>query len=82
MKDQGTITLGALAGAVAGGIFAYLFFTEPGRRLKRDLEPHVTELVAEISRARVWPAGATARRLKFPRPSLNPSYARSVCAAP
>jgi hypothetical protein len=60
LKDQGTITLGALAGAVAGGIFAYLYFTAPGRRLRRDLEPHVTELMTEISRARAATSRARA----------------------
>ncbi|MEZ5319590.1 MAG: hypothetical protein R2752_19475 [Vicinamibacterales bacterium] len=51
-REQGTIWLGALAGAVAGGIVAYLFFTERGRALREDLAPHLSEIVDELGKAR------------------------------
>jgi hypothetical protein len=43
---------GAIAGAVVGGLFGYLYFTERGRRLREDLEPRILELIGEFDRAR------------------------------
>jgi hypothetical protein len=43
-----TAILGAAAGAAAG----FLFFTEGGRRLRRDLEPEFDNLVREVGRLR------------------------------
>ncbi len=51
MDDRTSILLGALAGAVAGGCAGYLFFTEEGRRLREDLEPRLSDLVAELGKA-------------------------------
>lgn len=44
--------LGAVAGAVAGAVCGYLYFTEPGRRLREDLEPRLGDLAREWERAR------------------------------
>ena len=46
------VWLGAVVGAVAGAIGGYLYFTEPGRRLRADIEPRIGDLAREVARAR------------------------------
>ena len=50
MEDRTAIVLGALAGAVVGGAFGYLYLSDDGRRLREDFEPEVAELIAELKR--------------------------------
>ena len=52
MNDRTSILLSALAGAVVGGCVGYLFLTDEGRRMREDLEPALTDLVAEFERAK------------------------------
>ena len=52
--------LGACAGAALGAACGYLFFTERGRVLRDELAPRVTDLVAEIRRAKGTAARARA----------------------
>ena len=52
--------LGACAGAALGAACGDLFFTERGRVLRDDLVPRVTDLVAEIQRAKGTAARAKA----------------------
>ncbi|HUR21968.1 MAG TPA: hypothetical protein VMZ90_14225 [Vicinamibacterales bacterium] len=59
MDERGSIFLGVVAGAVAGGCVGYLFFTEDGRRLREDLHPKLADLVNEIEKARTMVKGAT-----------------------
>jgi gas vesicle protein len=42
----------ALAGAAAGAAVGYLFFTDEGRQLRRDLEPRLLDLMTELEKAR------------------------------
>jgi hypothetical protein len=42
-----TITV-TVTGAVIGGVAGYLFFTENGRALRRQLEPMVDDIVREL----------------------------------
>jgi gas vesicle protein len=37
-----------LAGAVIGGVVAYLFFTERGRNVRRQIEPALDDLSREL----------------------------------
>ena len=39
----------AIVGAVLGGVAAYLFFTEDGRRLRRQLEPALDDFTRELN---------------------------------
>ncbi len=39
----------AVVGAVIGGMAGYLFFTEEGRRLRRQLEPALDDLARELN---------------------------------
>ena len=47
MTDRQTIAGGALLGAMAGAVAGFLFFTERGRRLRRDIEPELQTIVRE-----------------------------------
>ena len=58
VNERTTIWLGAVAGAVAGGVAAYLLFTERGRRLRATLEPRIKDLANEVARARSAAADA------------------------
>jgi gas vesicle protein len=51
-----------LAGAVIGGVAAYLFFTERGRSVRRQMEPALDDLSRELMsfRATVQKAGGVA----------------------
>jgi gas vesicle protein len=37
-----------LVGAAVGGVAGYLFFTEPGRRVRRQLEPALEDFAREL----------------------------------
>lgn len=50
MNERSIIFFGTLLGAAAGLAGSYLFLTEDGRRLRRDLEPDLDRLVREIGR--------------------------------
>jgi len=39
----------AIVGAVIGGMAGYLFFTQEGRRLRRQLEPALDDLARELN---------------------------------
>ncbi len=60
MNERSAIWLGALAGAIAGGAFGYLYFTERGRGLREEVEPAVTNLLAELGKA--WETAEEARQ--------------------
>jgi gas vesicle protein len=50
MRERHTIAWGAILGTVVGATAAYLFFTERGRRFRRDVEPELETLVREAMR--------------------------------
>jgi len=52
VNDRTAVVLGALAGALVGGVASYLFLTERGRQLREDLEPRLLDLLAELQKAR------------------------------
>ena len=53
MAENSRAVMAAVAGAVIGGVAAYLFFTEEGRRMRRSLEPAIDDLARELSSFRV-----------------------------
>ena len=50
MNDRQTIVGGAVLGALVGAVAGYLFFTERGRRFRRDVEPELQTIVREAVR--------------------------------
>jgi hypothetical protein len=52
VNDRSPILVGALAGAVAGGLLGYLYFTPAGRRVRESFEPRLDEFMSELHRAR------------------------------
>ena len=48
MSDNSRATAAAITGAVIGGIAGYLFFTERGRELRRQLEPALDSFAREL----------------------------------
>jgi hypothetical protein len=52
MDSRSRLIWSIAAGAAVGGALGYLFFTDDGRRLRSRLEPHVGDLIDEVSRWR------------------------------
>jgi hypothetical protein len=44
--------LTTLLGAVAGGVFGWLYLTEHGRRVREQLDPKLDDFIAELARVR------------------------------
>ena len=59
MNERTAVWLGAMAGAIVGGAFGFLYLTDRGRRLRGDLEPRLTDLATELGRT--WEAAERAR---------------------
>jgi len=59
VNERAAVWLGALAGAVIGGAFGYLYLTDRGRELREDLEPAVSDLLNELGKA--WETAEQAR---------------------
>jgi len=52
MDSRQRLIWSIVAGAAVGGAVGYLFFTEDGKRLRARLEPHVGDLLDEVTRWR------------------------------
>ena len=52
MDERARVMLAACLGAVAGGIWGYLYLTENGRHLRDQIEPTLDDLIGEIGRVR------------------------------
>lgn len=48
MKDNSQVLTATLIGAVVGGMAGYLFFTDSGRSLRRQLEPALDDISREL----------------------------------
>ena len=51
MTDRQIVTA-TLFGALVGGLAGFLFFTDRGRRLRREIEPALEDFVRELSSLR------------------------------
>lgn len=49
MTDNSQALTASVLGAVLGGIAGYLFFTERGRALRRQIEPALDDVMRELS---------------------------------
>ena len=52
VDDRGKVLGATLLGAAIGGLAGYLFLTESGRTLRRELEPKLDNALAEVRRLR------------------------------
>ena len=52
MDSRSRLIWSMVAGAAVGGALGYLFFTDDGKRLRSTLEPHVGDLIDEVTRWR------------------------------
>lgn len=52
MDERSRVLLAACLGAVAGGVWGYLYLTESGRQLREQIEPRLDDLLGEITRVR------------------------------
>lgn len=48
MSDRSRIAMSILAGAAIGGIAGFLMFTERGRRVRSEIQPHLDDLSREV----------------------------------
>jgi len=49
VNERTVVVLSAIAGAALGGLAGFLFLTDRGRELRRDLEPRVDEFAREVA---------------------------------
>lgn len=52
MDDRSRVLMATLAGAVAGGVWGWLYLTEGGRRVRDQIEPRLDDFMTELTRMR------------------------------
>ena len=52
MDERSKVLMTTLLGAVAGGVYGWLYLTENGRRVRDQIEPKLDGFVSEITRLR------------------------------
>lgn len=52
MDDRSRVLMATLAGAVAGGIWGWLYLTDSGRRVRDQIEPRLDDFMNELTRMR------------------------------
>ena len=52
MDERSRVLISACLGAVAGGVWGYLYLTESGRNLREQIEPRLDDLIGEMTRVR------------------------------
>lgn len=50
MDDRTRVLIATCAGALAGGVFGFLYLTDAGRRVRERIDPQIDEFVAEVRR--------------------------------
>jgi hypothetical protein len=74
VSERSQILACSVVGAIVGGIAGYLFFTERGRAIRRDLAPGFEEAARELSRVTgtmLGAAGAAREGWKIVRDALE-----------
>ena len=52
MDERSRVLTATVIGAVAGGVWGWLYLTEQGRRIRDQIEPKLDDFIGEISRVR------------------------------
>jgi len=52
VDERARVLLTTCIGAVAGGVWGWLYMTESGRRVRDQIEPKLDDFVNELSRVR------------------------------
>jgi hypothetical protein len=52
VDERSRVVMTALLGAVAGGVFGWLYMTEQGRRVREQIEPKLDDFMNELTRMR------------------------------
>ena len=52
MDDRSRVLMATVLGAIAGGVYGWLYMTENGRRLRDQIEPKLDDFVNEITKVR------------------------------
>jgi hypothetical protein len=52
VDERGRVLMATCLGAVAGGVWGWLYLTEGGRRLRDQLEPTLDDLIGEMTKVR------------------------------
>ena len=52
VDERSRVLMATLLGAVAGGVYGWLYLTENGRRVRDQIEPKLDDFVGELTRVR------------------------------
>ena len=52
MDERSRVLMATVLGAIAGGLYGWLYMTERGRRLRDQIEPKLDDFMGELTRAR------------------------------
>ena len=52
MDERSRVLMATMLGAVAGGVWGWLYMTENGRRVRNQIEPKLDDFINELTRVR------------------------------
>lgn len=52
MDERSKVLMATLIGAVAGGVYGWLYMTEHGRRVRDQIEPKLDDFMSELTKVR------------------------------
>lgn len=52
MEERSRVLMATLLGAVAGGVWGWLYLTENGRRVRSQIEPKLDDFMRELTSVR------------------------------
>jgi hypothetical protein len=52
VDERSRVLMATMLGAVAGGVWGWLYMTENGRRVRQQIEPKLDDFLTELTRVR------------------------------
>ena len=52
MDERSRVLMATVLGAVAGGLYGWLYMTEQGKRVRNQIEPKLDDFISELTRVR------------------------------